>query len=126
MRALCIPLCILLALLITALWSSAYTQNLVCEWIVQIEEISHALDNEYWYDTEAHILSAHKNWSHHMTFFHLIFNHQDLDETEKYFAAALAACKEADRVELRINLAQLIVQLTFLADTQEVSLRNIL
>lgn len=126
MRALYIPLCVLLTLLIAALWSSAYTQNLVSEWITQIEEISQPMENEYWYDTESRILHAHQSWSQHTPFFHLIFNHRDLDETEKYFAGALAACKDEDCVELRINLSQLIVQLTFLADIQEVSWSNIL
>lgn len=125
MRALYIPLTVLMILLIASLWCSAHVQNRVDTWITQIEDISAALDDEHWDSLGSQILAAHRNWEHSQTLFHLILNHQDLEDAEKYFTGAMAACRERDSVELRIHLAQLISQLTFLSDTQEVTLRNI-
>ena len=75
---------------------------------------------------ESNLLAVHKDWESRQKFFHLLIAHQDLDETEKYFSGALAACREQDSVELRILLSQLCTQFTFLGDTQELTLKNIL
>ena len=126
MKALYIPVAILFSLLVMSLLGSAYVQNRTDIWIASVEEISESLPGEHWYELESTLLAVHKGWEDSQKLFHLILDHQDLDEAEKYFSGALAACREQDSIEFRIHLAQLTAQFTFLGDTQELSLKNIL
>lgn len=126
MKALYIPASILAVLLALSLWSSAYLQHQADTWITEIEDITAEIKEERWDKIASHILDLYQDWGESQSLFHLILAHEDLDEAEKYFAGALAACQEEDNVELHILLEQLASQMTYLADTQEVTLKNIL
>ena len=126
MKALYIPSSLLIVFLLLSLWVSAYVQNCTDTWIAATANLSIPTEKEQWYEVESKLLLLHKDWSQSQKFFHLILAHDDLDETETYFSGALAACREEDRVELSIYLAQLISQFIFLGDTQEITLKNIL
>lgn len=126
MKAFYVPVSILVALLLLSLWGSAYVQNRTDTWITAVEALSVPIEEEHWHEVESQLLAVHKDWSNSQGLFHLILEHKDLDEAEKCFSGALAACREADRLELSIHLAQLISQFIFLGDTQEITLKNIL
>lgn len=126
MKAFYIPVSVLTALLLLSLWGSAYIQNRTDGWITAVESLSIPSEDEHWNKIESRLLAVHKDWTDSQTVFHLILEHEDLDEAEKYFSGALASCREKDRVELSIHLAQLISQFGYLGDTQEVTLKNIL
>ena len=59
-------------------------------------------------------------------FFHTIMNHSDLDEAESLFAGAKAVCSQQDDADFHLLLAQLMEQMDLLAETQSVSIKNIL
>lgn len=126
MKAFYVPVSILVALLLLSLWGSAYVQNRTDTWITAVEALSVPIEESHWHEVESQLLAVHKDWSNSQGLFHLILEHNDLDEAEKCFSGALAACREEDRLELNIHLAQLISQFIFLGDTQEVTLKNIL
>lgn len=126
MKALYIPTAILVSLLAGSLWTSAYVQNRTESWITTAEELSASLEEQHWHEMESGILSLHKDWAKSQKYFHLFLIHQNLDEAEKYFSGALAACREKDAVELRIHLAQLSSQFSYLGSTQSITIQNIL
>ena len=126
MKAFYVPVSILVALLLPSLWGSAYVQNRTDTWITAVEALSVPIEESHWHEVESQLLAVHKDWSNSQGLFHLILEHNDLDEAEKCFSGALAACREEDRLELNIHLAQLISQFIFLGDTQEITLKNIL
>ena len=126
MKAFYVPVSILVALLLLSLWGCAYVQTRTDTWITAVEALSVPIEEAHWHEVESQLLAVHKDWSNSQGLFHLILEHNDLDEAEKCFSGALAACREEDSVELSIHLAQLISQFIFLGDTQEVTLKNIL
>lgn len=126
MKAFYVPVSILVALLLLSLWGSAYVQTRTDTWITAVEALSVPIEEAHWHEVESQLLAVHKDWSNSQGLFHLILEHNDLDEAEKCFSGALAACREEDRLELNIHLAQLISQFIFLGDTQEITLKNIL
>lgn len=126
MKAFYIPASLLTLLLLISLWGSAYVQNRTDIWITTIEELSPVTEENRWYETESRLLALHKDWMDSQNILHLILAHDDLDNAEKYFSGALAACREKDRVELHIHLSQLVSQFVFLGDTQKVQLKHIL
>ena len=52
--------------------------------------------------------------------------HDELDEADALFATAFAACDERDGPDFHAAMAQLNAQLHLLAETQAVSIKNIL
>lgn len=126
LKAFYIPSSVLALLLILSLLTSAYVQRCTDTWSTATNEIINQLEKKQWNDLESGIRIVHRDWQSKQIYFHLFLAHQNLDEAEKLFSGALAACREEDTVELRILLAQLISQFMYLADTQEISLKNIL
>ena len=126
MKAFYVPSLILAGLLIVSLGVSGYVQSRTDTWIRAAESISAPLEEEHWNEIRSRLLALHTDWEKSQDCFHLILAHQALDETEKYFSGAFAACQEQDAVEFRILLAQLISQFAFLGGTQEVTVGNIL
>ena len=81
---------------------------------------------EQWEEAEEQIQRSYANWNQSQTFFHTIMEHDELDEAESLFATAYAACDERDVPDFHAAMAQLATQLSLLAETQAVSVKNIL
>lgn len=126
MKALYIPAALLAAMLGFSLWAGCYTAQRSEEWTQQLEQSDSAAHAENWELALAHLQTAYDGWSGQGTFFHTILSHDELDEAESFFAGAFAACEEQDNEDFHIQLAQLAVQLRLLAETQAISIKNIL
>ena len=81
---------------------------------------------EDWSQAEKRLLEAYDDWDSSQGFFHTIMNHSDLDEAESLFAGAKAVCSQQDDADFHLLLAQLMEQMDLLAETQSVSIKNIL
>ena len=81
---------------------------------------------ERWEAAQAQLQLAYDDWCTSQTFFHTIMEHDELDEAESLFATAYAACDERDVPDFHAAMAQLATQLSLLAETQAVSVKNIL
>lgn len=126
MKALYIPLGLLAAILAFSLWAGRYVDRRTEETAALLERASEAGLAEDW-DAAAQALDeARRAWADQQTFFHTILKHDELDEAETTLAGALAACRERDQEEFHILLAQLASQLEHLAETQAISIQNIL
>lgn len=126
MKALYVPALLLAALLSFSLWTGRYTDRRSEEWIQLLEQSDSAAHAENWALALEHLQTAYNGWEEQETFFHTVLSHDELDEATSLFAGAFAACRERDNEDFHIQLAQLAVQLRLLAETQAVSIKNIL
>ena len=126
MKALYIPLALLTIILLSSVTASFYISQHANEWSAILEQCEDYLHEEQWERAQDRLSAAHEDWKQHNAVLHMILEHQDLDEAERLFSGAFAACRERDSVELRILLRQLRTQLHFLAETQKADLKNIL
>ena len=126
MKALYVPSFLLAFLLVVSLWVNSGVQRDTRQWLAAVDSVIELLPDEAWTEMEARLLSLYQNWDQRKTTLHMIMEHQDLDEAEKLFAGAFAACREQDSVELHILLEQLRTQILFLAETQQANVKNIL
>lgn len=126
MKALYLPLALLGAMLVFALWTGHYVQQQTDRWIAMLELSDRLAAEEQWEDAEDQIQRSYQDWKRSQTFFHTILEHQELDEAESLFAAAFAACDQRDVPDFHTTLAQLYSQLRLLSETQQVSIKNFL
>ncbi|MBR3704987.1 MAG: DUF4363 family protein [Oscillospiraceae bacterium] len=126
MKAFYIPITLLTIILSCSVAASSYTRQCTADWIAKLEQCEDFLHEEQWERAQDRLLAAQKGWLQHATALHMILEHEDLEEAERLFSGAFAACREHDSTELRILLHQLITQLDFLAETQKANLKNIL
>ena len=126
MKAFYIPAFLLMFLLVVSVWVNSGVQRDTRQWLGAVDGMVEILEENEWSEIEKLILELYGKWDQRKTVFHMIMEHQDLDEAEKLFAGALAACREQDSVELHILLEQLRTQILFLAETQQANIKNIL
>lgn len=125
MKAFYIPSFLLIFLLMVSLWVNSSVQQDTGQWISAVDGMVRLLEDDEWTEIEENILNLYEKWDRRKTTFHMIMEHQYLDDAEELFAGVFAACREQDSVELHILLEQLRTQLMFLAETQQVNLKNI-
>ncbi len=126
MKALYIPVGFLAVILGFSLWAGRYVDQRTDHWIAILDEVDAAAQQERWDEAADRLSSAYRDWDSSQSFFHTIMKHEDLDEAESLFAGAFAACREQDNEDFHITLAQLMCQLRLLAETQSVSIKNVL
>ena len=125
MKAICVPSFLLFFLLGVSLWVNSDVQRDTRQWLGAVDDMVELLEDDRWSEIENQLLELYGKWDMRKTVFHMIMEHQYLDDAEELFAGALAACREQDSVELHILLEQLKTQLRFLAETQQANCRNI-
>ena len=126
MKPLALSLAALAAILAFSLWSGYYVAGRTETWSAQLSVADEYAQQERWEDAEAQLQLAYDDWCTSQTFFHTIMEHDELDEAESLFATAYAACDERDVPDFHAAMAQLATQLSLLAETQAVSVKNIL
>ena len=112
MKAFLIPVGLLAVILGFSLWAGRYVELRTEHWSALLENAGSAAQME--------------DWDSSQTFFHTIMEHDELDQAEELFAGAFAVCREQDGADFHTMLAQLMNQLKLLAETQSVSIKNIL
>ena len=126
MKSLFIPILVLAAVLAAALWTGNYISGETARWSDTLRQADTLAAQERWEEAENAIQQAYDDWNSRQTFLHIVMEHEELDEAESLFAAAFAACSLRDAPDFQATLAQLISQMSLLAETQQVSIKNIL
>ena len=126
MKAFYIPAGLLALILAFSLWTGHYVRQRTHHWIALLEHTDTAAMEENWSEAEARLRTVYDDWDSSQRFFHTIMNHSDLDEAESLFAGARAVCSQKDDADFHLMLAQLKEQMHLLAETQSVSIKNIL
>ena len=126
MKPLVISLAALGIILAFSLWAGRYVEGRTEDWSDQLSLADVSAQQERWDDAQAQLRQAYADWGRSQTFFHTIMEHDALDEAEALFATAFAACDEQDGPDFHAAMAQLNTQLHLLAETQAISVKNIL
>ena len=121
-----IPAGILALILAASLWAGRYVSLSTERWSALLEQADEAGRREDWPAARERMEGAYQDWQGSQTFFHIIMDHDELDEAEDLFAGAFAVCREADSADFHMLLAQLQSQLRLLAETQCLSVKNVL
>lgn len=116
MRAVRIPLFVLLAVLFFILWNAAWVTDRCGEWTAAADTVTADLDAGG--DGGAALGTLDDLWQAVQGYMHIIVSHEDLDE-----AKALSA--QGSTEELYPVLAQLRHQFRLIAETQQLSPKNI-
>lgn len=121
-----IPVGILAVILGFSLWAGRYVDLRTGHWNALLEQADQAGRQEEWASAREQMDQIYKDWQSSQVFFHIIMDHDELDEAENLFAGAFAVCREEDDADFHQLLAQLMKQLELLAETQQTNLKNIL
>lgn len=121
-----IPFCLLLALFAASLANAAVSDALVEDWCAALDALQQTAQAEKWDAVRDDLAVLHESWDAHATYFHIILQHDELNEVEALFARADSFAFEQDEGELRACVAELQSQLRVLSEMQEISIRNIL
>ena len=126
MKALILPVLTLAALLALSLWTGSYVSCQTAAWSEDLAAADRLAQAEQWTQAEALLRAGYRRWESRQELFHMLMEHQELDQAEALFAQAGAALSQRDLPDFHAALAQLRLQLRLLAETQQLSLRNIL
>lgn len=126
MKALFIPTGVLALILGFSLWTGRYVEIQTNQWLELLEAADLPAQENDWQLAEDRLRQVYGSWKSCQTFFHIIMDHDALDDVEESFAGAFAVCREAGSADFHMLLAQLAVQLELLAETQSVSIKNVL
>ena len=121
-----IPVCLLLALFGAALVNAAAAGRLVDGWCAELDRLQDTAQAEDWDAVRADLALLHEGWDGHATYFHIILQHDELNEVESLLACADSFAFEQDEAEFRACVAELQSQLRVLSEMQQVSVKNIL
>lgn len=125
MKVLVLPLGAIAVILAFSLWAGSYVQQQADTWEQLLDQAA-AAEEEDWPQAAKLLSQAEEHWERSKTFLHTIIEHSELNEAEALFAAASEACFQQDAQEFRCQLTLLTTQLKVLAETQAVSIKNIL
>lgn len=123
MKAMRVPLFVLLAVLGFVLWNAAWVTDRCDEWTAALDTVTAALDGGGSGSRELEQLDA--LWQEVQGYMHIVVSHTELDEAEALLAQASALCRQGDTGEMYPVLAQLRHQFRLIAETQQISPKNI-
>ena len=121
-----IPFCLLLALFGATLVNAAVADRLVEDWCTELDQLQNTAQAEDWDAVRGGLSALHESWDAHTAYFHIILQHDELNEVEALFARADSFAFEQDEGEFRACVAELKSQLLVLSEMQEISIQNIL
>jgi len=126
MKAFSIPAGLLAVILGFSLWTGRYVSLRTDHWTALLEKTEETAFAGDWEDAERRLQEAYADWNTSQMFFHTIMDHSELDEADTLFVGAMAVCALQDDADFHLQLAQLQEQLRLLAETQSISIQNIL
>lgn len=121
-----IPFFLLLSLLFASLANAYASGHYVEAWCREISAIQDAAQEENWEKVREQLGALHECWDERAAYFHIILQHDELNEVESLLARARSFAIEQDEGEFRACAAELQSQLRVLSEMQEISIKNIL
>ncbi len=117
---------ILLSILALTLWHSAHITRFTQELTALLEEAEQYAEAGDWAQARQYNEKAHKQWEDNDVYLHVLFRH---DNTDAIFASfheveEFLECEEGG--EYSAANAKLIVQISLLAEAEQLTLQNIL
>lgn len=125
-RALLPPVAALVLLFTLSIWNGFTIQKETARWSSQLQQAVHFIQSENWSGVETALQTSYEDWCGKQTYLHIVLGHEALDNTEAMYQRAFAFTTAKDSQELQAELAALLHQLTLLAETEQLSIKNIL
>lgn len=126
MRAVRIPVFVLAAVLAYILCNAAWVTGESQRWLDAAAQVSDAALQGSAEDAGEALDALDALWQRPQGYLHIVISHTELDEAEALLAQARAAVRQGDMQTLYPIMAELRSQFELLAETQQVSLKNIL
>lgn len=121
-----LPAALLLALLAAVLINAAVSHAYVARWCDTLEEAQSAAQTEDWDGARDRLAAVKARWDEAADYFHIILQHDALNEAESLLLRAESYALAQDKAELLACIAELASQLRLLAEMQQLTLPNIL
>ena len=121
-----IPFLLLLALFSATLVNACAADRIVESWCVSLDDLQRSAQAEDWPAVRDSLAALHESWDARSAYFHIVLQHDVLNEVEALLAKADIFAAEQDEEELRACIAELRSQLLVLSEIQEISIKNIL
>lgn len=121
-----IPSALLLALLAAVLLNAAASQACAVRWCGALENAQAAAQAEDWPTVRAQLAAVAEDWDENSVYFHIILQHDVLNEAESLLLRAESYALAQDGAEFHACTAELIAHFRLLAEMQQLSLPNIL
>lgn len=126
MRAVRVPVFVLAAVLAYILCNAAWVTGESQRWLDAAAQVSDAALQGSTADAGEALDVLDALWQRPQGYLHIVISHTELDEAEALLAQARAAVRQGDMQTLYPIMAELRSQFELLAETQQVSLKNIL
>ncbi len=126
MRAVRVPVFVLAAVLAYILCNAAWVTGESQQWLDAAAQVSDAALQGSAEDAGEALDALDALWQRPQGYLHIVISHTELDEAEALLAQARAAVRQGDMQALYPIMAELRSQFELLAETQQVSLKNIL
>lgn len=126
MKALRIPVFVLLFLLLMAIASAVTITRQKDRWTSQLDSMESAAIQNNWSDADSSMRALEDDWESWQTYLHVVAEHQEIDVAENLLQLCRLHCYEQDTAALRVAVSQLRFQLSVIAETEAFSIKNIL
>lgn len=126
MRAVRVPVFVLAAVLAYILCNAAWVTGESQRWLDAAVQVSDAALQGSAEDAGEALDALDALWQRPQGYLHIVISHTELDEAEALLAQARAAVRQGDMQTLYPIMAELRSQFALVAETQQVSLKNIL
>lgn len=123
MKAVRLPIGVLAAVLVFTLWNAAWVTDRCEEWADALDGVTAALDGGG--DGNVALERLWDMWQEVQGYMHIVVSHTELDEAESLLAQALALCRQNSTEDMYPVLAELRHQFRLIAETQQISAKNI-
>lgn len=123
MKAVRLPIGVLAAVLVFTLWNAAWVTDRCEEWADALDGVTAALDGGG--DGSVALGRLWDMWQEVQGYMHIVVSHTELDEAESLLAQALALCRQNSTEDMYPVLAELRHQFRLIAETQQISAKNI-
>ena len=123
MKAVRLPIGVLAAVLVFTLWNAAWITDRCEEWADALDGVTAALDGGG--DGSVALERLWDMWQEVQGYMHIVVSHTELDEAESLLAQALALCRQNSTEDMYPVLAELRHQFRLIAETQQISAKNI-
>ena len=125
MKAIRIPVFVLALLLTLSVCNAVYLTGRCTLWEQQLAEAHRAADAGQTADAAAALDRLDALWQADQVYLHIVVSHEDINNAEALLRRSMVLCAVGDE-ELRPALAELGASLSMVAETQQISIKNIL
>ena len=120
------PIFVLVLTFSFTLWNSFHVQKNTAYWSETLQQAVMYVQSENWISAQDTMNQSYEDWNRKQTYLHIVLEHDAIDDADAMFRRAFAFVKTQDSQELQAELADLIDQLNLLAETERLSLKNVL